>query len=781
MIGVYRAVSQGESKKALIYYETQASRYEVLGKSSESPEGYRRAAAQAYREASNAARHLGDLQKAIDYGARALKLAEGIDNANLKLAAISSLEQAHRSTRDFAKAAEFISYGLELARQFPDNSLNRLWWDGVFFVKRAQEHNRQRRYQKAIEDFQDAITFKQDYLSRVAERVKNIDDRREHAQISLTLAYRALGDAYSSMGNPDRALASYQIGIEAAEKWALELPQTGLYLGVGNILHGRMEYAAALDSFHNALRFAQQQRWPALISIAARRIGDILREMGRGTEAVAFYREAVAQIESMRSLLASEQNRQSYFGGWLGAYQGMIGALWNTGDYGQAFDYSERIRSRTFLDILGSKPRFSGVATSSTEESFSVADAVFFDGRQEVAGGLSQTVARKIRKTDTEQASLLSETPLTLQQVQTLLEPGQALLEYLVTPEKIYLWVVDKQQVRAHEVRLTRKEIVVKVQALRTAISDLRQLEEFQAIARDLHDTLVAPIRPLIRGKEIIIVPHDVLHYMPFQALYSPQGKYLVEDHSISYLSSASLLRFTKAKRRPVGEKVLAFGNPSFDVAKVSLPMSELETDEIGRLFSRATVLVKSEATEEKVKALSQNYDVLHFATHAELSKANPLSSAVFFAKTTNEDGRLEVREIFGMDLKASLVVLSGCETGLGELSSGDELVGLTRAFIYAGTPSVVASLWKVDDASTAHLMGSFYRNLKTKTKVESLRQAQLAMIRGKVNTNLLAQRGVGGVGKLGQAPARASLSQNSISTSHPYFWAPFILVGDGK
>jgi CHAT domain-containing protein len=112
---------------------------------------------------------------------------------------------------------------------------------------------------------------------------------------------------------------------------------------------------------------------------------------------------------------------------------------------------------------------------------------------------------------------------------------------------------------------------------------------------------------------------------------------------------------------------------------------------------------------------------------------------------------------------------------------SGDELVGLTRAFIYAGTPSVVASLWKVDDASTTHLMSSFYRNLKSKSKVDSLRQAQLDMIRGKVTAPLLAQRGVGGIGKLGQTPPAQSSSQNSNSTSHPYFWAPFILVGDGR
>jgi CHAT domain-containing protein len=107
--------------------------------------------------------------------------------------------------------------------------------------------------------------------------------------------------------------------------------------------------------------------------------------------------------------------------------------------------------------------------------------------------------------------------------------------------------------------------------------------------------------------------------------------------------------------------------------------------------------------------------------------------------------------------------------------------VGLTRAFIYAGTPSVVASLWSVDDSSTAQLMASFYRNLKTMSKVEALRQAQLELIRGEGRSDMLARRGVGGIGKLGEIVKSESQDRISISTSHPYFWAPFILVGDGK
>jgi CHAT domain-containing protein len=290
-----------------------------------------------------------------------------------------------------------------------------------------------------------------------------------------------------------------------------------------------------------------------------------------------------------------------------------------------------------------------------------------------------------------------------------------------------------------------------------------------------------------------------VLHYLPFQALQSSQGKYLIEDYPINYLSSASLMKFTQEKRKAKGElsavigsggSILALGNPDVGDPKMRLQFAELEAKEIKGLYPQSTVLLEKEATEEKAKSLSPQNDIIHFATHAQLNEDDPLSSAVLLAKSDKEDGRLEVREIFGMDLHANLIVLSACETGLGKLSRGDELVGLTRAFIYAGTPSVVASLWNVEDSSTAQLMASFYKNLKTMSKVEALRQAQLDLIRGKTNSNLLARRGIGGVGRLGEVPnsqletpgsQRDASSSISVSTSHPYFWAPFILVGDGK
>ena len=143
-----------------------------------------------------------------------------------------------------------------------------------------------------------------------------------------------------------------------------------------------------------------------------------------------------------------------------------------------------------------------------------------------------------------------------------------------------------------------------------------------------------------------------------------------------------------------------------------------------------STMLVRGQATETQVKTLGEQAGVLHFATHAELDEKDPLSSALLLVPDEDEDGRLEVREIFGLDLKAKLVVLSACETGLGQLSKGDELVGLQRAFLYAGTPAVVTTLWKVDDRASYYLMRAFYDHLETLGPAAALRDAQRASMR---------------------------------------------------
>ncbi|HEY3302889.1 MAG TPA: CHAT domain-containing protein, partial [Candidatus Binatia bacterium] len=325
-----------------------------------------------------------------------------------------------------------------------------------------------------------------------------------------------------------------------------------------------------------------------------------------------------------------------------------------------------------------------------------------------------------------EQASLMNVEPLTLKQTQELLAPGVTMLEYFVTQQAVLLWVVEKERLQFVSIRLARKDLVSRVAAFRESVLKLGEGDKFRGASRDLYRLLIQPALRHVRGKEFLIVPHDVLHYLPFQALLSPQEKYLVQDYPVYYLSSASLMQFTQAKKRAGAERALVMGNPSLGDEAYNLRFAEREAKEVAAVYPQSAVFLRADASKPRAMSLSPKYDMLHFAVHAEFNEEDPMSSALLLAVEGKEDGRLKVEEIFSLDLKTSMVVLSACETGLGKLSSGDELVGLTRAFIYAGTPSIVTTLWKVNDRASYELMREFYSQLKSANKSEALRQAQL-------------------------------------------------------
>ncbi len=794
------ALLSGEVKEALASFESQAKEAENNAAASQAPQPYWKAANTAYSEASRLAGFSGQLQKAITYGQKALEMAEKTKDPDQWLRATEQLVLSYNFLGSFDKARSLIDKQFDVVKQIPPNTYLRVLWEANLYQKLGSDLLRRREYQRAVDALSQSVDLTRERLSRLYG-MRASQSAIEDAKTTTIERLKLLGDAYRQAGKFTEAVEQYGRAVSSIKEWGLRYPyENSLYEGMGEVFIEQKNFPLALESFRKALAISESQRQPARISNANRRIGYIYLQTQRPTEAAPYYQKAIEQIESTRSLLESVDDRQSFFEGAAGAYINVIGALLQSGKQDEAFNYSERARARTFLDVLGSKVQLARSGTLMEHElalqaRISVLHAMISgpDGEASQTPELRKELTEaqqayneyltKVRKENKEQASLMNVEPLTLRQVQDLLDPGVTLLEYFVASTRIWLWVIEKDRQQFVWTSIARSELVSKVTELRDIIYQIGEKERFNAVSQELHKLLVQSALPHITGKELIIVPHDVLHYLPFQALQSADGRYLIEKYPIYYLSSASLLQFVKEKRRAGGEKVLAFGNPDLDDPKMALQFAEIEAGEIKKLYPQSTVLLKKEATEEKAKSLSPENDIVHFASHAELSEDDPLSSAILLAKSDKEDGRLEVREIFGMDLKASLVVLSACETGLGKLSSGDELVGLTRAFIYAGTPSVVASLWNVEDSSTAQLMASFYKNLKTMTKVEALRQAQLNLIRGNVNSDLLARRGIGGVGKLGETPIaeRSVPGPESVSTSHPYFWAPFILVGDGK
>jgi CHAT domain-containing protein len=782
-------------------------------------------AAVFYRQASVAARQGSQLQKAVTYGEKALQLGEKARNPTLQIMAVLNLVRVYNPLQQRAKAIDLLIRAGAIVKQIAE-PMRRQNLEANVHRELGFLYLRDGKLKEAIDYISRSLELRESLLDSL-NQPKGRGSKISAAAIRNTEKFLVadilrLGAAYQKAGNFTAAVAAYERGLKLMRDRGGNLAQEGkFYQELGELYLGQKNFPRALEYLNRVMDDPAVSRSEQTFFKAASAAGFALIGSGKPADAIPYFKRAIESVESSRASLESEELRAAFFDNKRRTYAGIILAQLRVGNIDESFDYNERSRSRAFLDILGSKLELARGALLEEERSLQARistlqaklnedekDDAEEDDSQEDETQLRQEFSAtqkayadflaRVRKENKEHASLLNVEPLTLKEVQERLDPGVTLVEYFVAAEAVILWIVERDKINWVRVALNRKELQAKVQALREAITELTEREKLDLLSRELFKLLIQPALAHVRGKAILIIPHDVLHYLPFQALLSPQGKYLLEEYSINYLSSASLMQFTQEKRKAKGAltsvlaqggKVLTFGNPDLGDPQMALKFAEIEAKEIKSLYPQSAIYLQKEATEERAKSLSPQNDIIHFASHAELNEDDPLASAIRLAKSDKEDGRLEVREIFGMDLKASLVVLSACETGLGKLSSGDELVGLTRAFIYAGTPSVVASLWNVEDSSTAQIMASFYKNLKTMTKVEALRQAQLNLIRGNINSDLLARRGIGGVGRLGEVPTAKSPSLDSISvsapvsisTSHPFFWAPFILVGEGK
>ena len=374
---------------------------------------------------------------------------------------------------------------------------------------------------------------------------------------------------------------------------------------------------------------------------------------------------------------------------------------------------------------------------------------------------------------------------MTATELLQLVGQDAALVEYFLVESGLAVFVVQDGKIEAQLLPLERDKLFSLLKRFRerieraTGLADMAvqitgstaPISEELVLARELYRALFASIAAKIGKGRLYIVPHGPLHYIPFQALHDGEH-FLLERFAISYLPSATVLKFLKEKKGhpPAGTGPLVLANPDLGDSQYDLPSADREATLIRDFYPAAQVYARNEATKRRAKEFGGQFGLLHFATHGTFTVESPLDSALILAKGDEENGRLTAREIFAMRLNASLVVLSACNTGLTKVSTGDEMVGLSRAFLYAGSPNLVASLWEVADESTALLMGAFYKNLKMLPKAEALRQAQLTLMRTEIPLS--------GVRGLRVNPTQAG---QTIRASHPYFWAPFILIGAGE
>jgi CHAT domain-containing protein len=355
----------------------------------------------------------------------------------------------------------------------------------------------------------------------------------------------------------------------------------------------------------------------------------------------------------------------------------------------------------------------------------------------------------RLKATSPEYAALVGVDPVDLPEIQRqVLDDRTTLIEYFLPfdsaglANRVLAFVIDQGHFTMVPLPVTTGELKNRIVELRNLIA-AQQPVTSQAAA--LYRDLIAPLAPHIRHHDLVIVPHGLLHFLPFAALWDEkEQRYLGDAYTLSYSPSATVLKLAREKKARAVAPALVLGNPDG-----SLPQAGAEAQAIARLYGTKPLL-GWDATEGAVVAQAEHAGILHLAAHAVLNPVNPLFTRIELAADAEHDGSLEAGEIFGLDLsRTGLVVLSACSTQLGKLSTGDELDSLTRAFLYAGTPAVVSSLWNVTDDSTAILMERFYTHLRQGVgRAEALRQAQMEARR---------------------------------LFPHPYHWAAFVLTGDGR
>jgi CHAT domain-containing protein/tetratricopeptide (TPR) repeat protein len=434
---------------------------------------------------------------------------------------------------------------------------------------------------------------------------------------------------------------------------------------------------------------------------------------------------------------------------------------------GDALETAELARSRAFLDLLASRAGAEHGAASSTPRD---GDALAAPATAAELTG----IAARLRST---------------------------LVIYWVTDDELFVWVASPDgAIVARRVEVLQSRLARLVHATTPLVfapaSSVRTTSTQAAIVtrgaarvvlddapvtawRELHDLLIQPIRDLLPKKKdalLTIVPHGPLVKLSFAALRDARGRYLLEDFTLHYAPAGGVLRFTADKRRTTARDsdVLILADPavpplpSIERHLPRLPGARAERLRIARQMSAAsiTTLEGDDATESRVRAAVGDKGVLHFATHAIIDDDDPLASYLVVgadARPQDSDGLLTAKEIYGLDLHAHLVVLSACRSG-GATISGDGVSTFARAFMYAGVPSLVVSLWDVADVPTSRLLPEFYRAWRGgAAKAASLRSAQLRLIRDL---------------RAGRVEVATPVGPVALP-DHPVFWAGFVLVGE--
>ncbi len=555
-----------------------------------------------------------------------------------------------------------------------------------------------------------------------------------------------------------------------AEGWRL---QAELLSGIVARRQGAL--AQAWQTLGATLAAAEKMLAPQLAQRSAAELGLVALAAGDTVAAETYFRQAIDLIETLRAPLPAEEFRMGFSGDKLTPYIELVRLCLADGTperLTEALSYVERSRARALVDLLGADARLltprddfeAGLVAElerlrhelnwfySQLNRPDAGDGAARSGEMDALHAAArhheaaiQTIVRQLQQRSDGATHTGGE--LDLPALQTHLGADAALIEYLAIDDALLAFVVTDSTVTwidlpgtQADVQGALEQLDFQLGAVRHAGAHLqRHLPALLARVRrplaQLYDLLLAPVLTVVGDRRLVVAPYQRLHYVPFHALYDGE-RYVIETREVSIAPSATLLHrcLTTPVRSP--QRALLVGLPDDYAPRVADEVAALAP-----LFAQSTTLIGAEATRRRLQQLAPTADLLHIACHGRFRSDNPFFSALHLA-----DGWMFVRDAYELQLQATLVTLSACETGLSALTPGDDLVGLARGFLLAGAPALLVSLWVVDDAATAEMMTIFYRALLGGMRpAAALRHAQCALL---------------------------------ATHPHPFFWAPFTLIG---
>ena len=732
-----------------------------------------------YQEAERAARqadHAAYLAKALvgraqaeaqlrEYGAamahaeEAVQLSTPLQDKSYLFDALDVSGQIQISQGNYNAAAEFLNRALLLTSAMKEESL--LFFGYLdradVYLKIAEKCDYQRDFdpcyqalQRARQDYQQALSLARKLgwtgLARQTESFLKEADLREELIKSQQRVHGTLKktDLFHPKG-PSDVLVTERFAPEASD-----IPPVVAQL------------------YQEAQRFSDRAGGFAS-TVVARELyvqGMMHEAQGNHNAALASFLKAVDVLERDRRRLRDEASRGTFLQDKIGIYYAAVLELLERRRFAEAFEVMERSRARATADLLATRElslereteRNLFAESVKLRASIATRQAELFrlvngGAPQERIAAIDREIAaleesnRKLTARMAREAPKLLELaasrPVSLGKLQALMKKERfEVVEYLVLEHGIILWHIGPEAVYVKNVFLPRSEVIEKVAALQSSLAD-RNREFDQRTARELFLFLIQPVLAGIKTNRLVVIPHDALHALPFQVLQNPKdGDCLGERYQVSYAPSATILAGLRKSAHVAGGRLLAVADPD-------IPEAEDEVQAIARLYpGRGKVISRSLATEAEVKAAVGGYSLVHLSVHGKFNREEPLLSHLKLAKGGPDDGMLTAAEMFGLPLEnTSLVVLSACETGKVEATHGNELLGMMRALLYAGSATLVLSYWEVDSASTALWMDTFYRAAQTRPPSEAARLALAAV-------------------------------KSRPEYAHPYHWGAFMLIG---